>query len=466
MSLTKASYAMINGAPINVLDYGAYNDGTEATATTAAIRAAIAVAQQTQSQVFFPTGLYSINDTIDLADIPIGLVGEQNAVWQSGSDLPSVTLQWTGGALPMFNCTYSNFQFEGMAISNKGSATDFMYIDGGQRYRFYRMNWIFGTGTNQFSRSIIYCKNPSFGYSTVSSCQFGAQAPIFLYVDGTGSGNGLTPFVFDDRCIFESALGYPVTLIWLKNVPADAITIENCTFNQQGSELRIISTIDTPASPTTIASLNFINNEWDYSAGSSSLDRMMQLTNVNNIVMNGNNFQCGGVAAAAIDLVNSNVAQFAGNFVRGIDTFFNADSNSFVTIGYNNTEYASIGELVSTTAKGWIPITWASPNTFFRLNDGDASRNTVYVINVTGAGAWQIGFRTGSGTGWTVPGQVFTVMVKNTSGGAISNPSFSSGINTAGAFTAPANGYNRSITFMYNGSKFIELYRTAADVAN
>lgn len=466
MSLTKVSYSMINGAPINVLDYGAYNDGTNATATTTAIRAAIAAAQLHQANVYFPTGVYSINDTINLADTPIGLVGEQNPVWQSGSTLPSVTIQWTGGAAPMFNCTYSNFQFEGMAISNLTNATDFLYISNGQRYRFYRMSWIWGSGTNPFSRSVIYCADPSFGYSTVSSCQFSAQAPYFLYIIGTGSANGLTPFVFDDRCIFESAASYPVTVIYFKDVNADTLTIENCTFNQQGGELRILATIDTPRSPTTIASLNFNNNEWDYSIGTSVLDRMMQLTNVNNIMMNGNNFQCGGSTTAVIELVNSNVAQFAGNFVRAASIFFNADANSFVTIGYNNTEYASMDELVSSTAKGWIPITWASPNTFFPLNDGDASRNTVYVINVTGSGAWQIGFRTGGGTGWTVPGQVFTVMVKNTSGGAISTPSFSSSIHTAGAFTVPANGYNRSITFMYNGTNFIELYRTAADVAN
>jgi hypothetical protein len=48
---------MIQGAPINVLDYGAYNDGTNATATTAAFQAAIAAG----SNIYVPSGTYLLN---------------------------------------------------------------------------------------------------------------------------------------------------------------------------------------------------------------------------------------------------------------------------------------------------------------------------------------------------------------------------------------------------------------------
>lgn len=469
MSLTKTSYSMINGAPINVLDYGAYSDGTNATATTTAIRAAIVVAQQTQSQVFFPTGVYSINSTIDLADAPVGFVGEQNAVWQSGSTLPSVTIQWTGGASPMFNCTYTNFQFEGMAISNLTNATDFLYIDGGQRYRFYRMSWIWGGGTNRFSRSVIYCANPSFGYSAVSSCQFSAQAPVFLYIDGTGSANGLTPFIFDDRCIFESADNYKSDIVYLKACNSDGILFSNCTFNQQGSELRILTNIDNPPAFPAITSLVLDNCEWDCDAarpGASALDRMMDLENVANIIMTGNNLQCGGTATAAINMTNCRVSQFNGNYIRAITTFFQADSNTFITAGYNNVEIGSVGRLISDVAKGYVDVTWASPNTFFGLQTGDSGRTCVYQISVPTAGtAWNIGFRNGS-QGYSVPGQVFTLLIRNTSGGVITAPSFSADIKVSAALTMPATGNSRSITFMFDGTNYIELSRSSADVPN
>lgn len=60
MSLTKATYAMIEGQYINVLDYGADNTGT--TDTTSAIQDAIdAAAGRT---VYFPAGTYIVSSTL------------------------------------------------------------------------------------------------------------------------------------------------------------------------------------------------------------------------------------------------------------------------------------------------------------------------------------------------------------------------------------------------------------------
>ena len=56
MTLTKATYSMIDGASINVLDYGAVGNGVAN--DTAAIQAAINAAATTRAAVFFPTGTY------------------------------------------------------------------------------------------------------------------------------------------------------------------------------------------------------------------------------------------------------------------------------------------------------------------------------------------------------------------------------------------------------------------------
>jgi len=62
MSLTKVSYSMIEGAPINVLDKGA--DPSGVADSTTAIQAAITASEG--SSCFFPEGTYLITAAINL----------------------------------------------------------------------------------------------------------------------------------------------------------------------------------------------------------------------------------------------------------------------------------------------------------------------------------------------------------------------------------------------------------------
>jgi hypothetical protein len=71
MSLTKVSYSMIQGAPVNVKDYGAVGDGV--TDDTGAIQTAIS--QSAGKIVFIPSGTYKISATIYLNN-SVSIVGE------------------------------------------------------------------------------------------------------------------------------------------------------------------------------------------------------------------------------------------------------------------------------------------------------------------------------------------------------------------------------------------------------
>jgi hypothetical protein len=65
MSLTKATFSMISGAPLNVLDYGAVGDGV--TDDTAAIQAAVDAAEANRNnEIVFPVGTYVIAGTITI----------------------------------------------------------------------------------------------------------------------------------------------------------------------------------------------------------------------------------------------------------------------------------------------------------------------------------------------------------------------------------------------------------------
>jgi Pectate lyase superfamily protein len=64
MSLTKVSYSMITGAPVNVMDYGAKGNGT--TDDTAAIQAAINACASVGNTVYLPAGTYKITSALSM----------------------------------------------------------------------------------------------------------------------------------------------------------------------------------------------------------------------------------------------------------------------------------------------------------------------------------------------------------------------------------------------------------------
>lgn len=64
-----------------------------------------------------------------------------------------------------------------------------------------------------------------------------------------------------------------------------------------------------------------------------------------------------------------------------------------------------------------------------------------------------------------VSGQTLLFTIKNTSGGALGAATWNA-IYKLAAWTNPATGNSRSITFLYNGVNLIEVSRTTTDVPN
>jgi len=449
---------------VSVKDFGAAGNG--AADDTAYIQAAINHAQLTLSTVHFPAGIYKISQTLNINSNPVHLLGETNAVWQQGSQRPAVTLEWHGGAAPMFSVGVSNVGFEGFAAENKGSATDFVEITSGIRYRFHRCSFLVGSGASAFSRAICYSNGTQMGYSTFSSIQVGGSvAPKFLYV--VGSTGGLTPITFTDRCIFESGETIPLTVIDLQNVSCDSLIIEKCTFNQQGAQLTIVDTTNTPVSQT-VATLSFRDNEWDCNTlpAAATTDRMMRLENVDNVSFVGNHFQCGGAVLAAVELTNTRVTEFQNNYVQAVPVFFNGDGTSYVNVGYNNYVVGNVAKLVNNDIQGYQEVA-QSATVYILPQLVDQGKESVFVYEVTSATPWYFAIKTDDNVGYASPGQIITVLIKNTSGGSITYNSVASNIKLAGSLLPlPADGHSRSITFFYDGTNFIELRRGATDVPN
>ena len=110
MSLTKVTYSMINGAAVNVLDYGA--DPTGVTDSTSAIQAALTYVAANDGAVVIPDGTYLVSSTLvcDAANsrrITIQGEGMAKIKWNGSNNTILFDLRrWTN------TCEMSNFIFE------------------------------------------------------------------------------------------------------------------------------------------------------------------------------------------------------------------------------------------------------------------------------------------------------------------------------------------------------------------
>ena len=104
MSLTKVSYSMITGAPVNVLDYGAVGNGVAD--DTAAIQTALA----TGKSIFFPAGTYNISGVISPRSNTTW-IGENNAI-----------LKWTSVNCIIYAFQVGNWTMQGLVVDGNYTA--------------------------------------------------------------------------------------------------------------------------------------------------------------------------------------------------------------------------------------------------------------------------------------------------------------------------------------------------------
>lgn len=119
MSLTKVSYSMINGAPINVFDYGA--DATGSTDSLAAIQAAITAAQNAGGGVvYLPKGTYKITDTLTISDYGVSIIGDgvfDTTITINSTTADAISISGAGYLLKGFVVTRSVVPVSGNGVS-------------------------------------------------------------------------------------------------------------------------------------------------------------------------------------------------------------------------------------------------------------------------------------------------------------------------------------------------------------
>lgn len=140
---------------------------------------------------------------------------------------------------------------------------------------------------------------------------------------------------------------------------------------------------------------------------------------------------------------------------------------STANVGANFSDASNSENVFTNRSMGVERLTYAATINM-SLKHGN-TRHHVFEVDVTDDAAnFTLTFRNQSGYARPVPGTLFTYIVRNKSGGNLTanRIRFSAVFKTAGTVTNPANGFSRCLTFMWDGTSAVELYRSTADVAN
>ncbi len=130
MALTKATYSMIEGAPLNVLDFGAIGDGS--TNDTAAIQAALDAGEN--GAVYFPTGTYLVSSALT--------VNPSTRIFGNGFDSIIKTNSATAN---IFNVSGQYVYISDIVFNSSVTRTGGYYVDilsGSSRFRMEQF-WMY-----------------------------------------------------------------------------------------------------------------------------------------------------------------------------------------------------------------------------------------------------------------------------------------------------------------------------------
>lgn len=194
MSLTKVSFSMINGAAVNVLDYGAIGDGV--TNDTAAIQAAIDAAATTGKTVYFPAGTYIV-------------VPATTKVWEGSGSMTcafvmrsNMHLVGDGGATIKLknNCsTLASPKLLAMFFSNEQlSNLSFCGLTMDMNGLNNRISPSAPTSYNRYNQAMIHFSGTIGGVAaradnvTVNNCKFLNTAGVSCIVMGQSNSSGVT----------------------------------------------------------------------------------------------------------------------------------------------------------------------------------------------------------------------------------------------------------------------------------
>jgi hypothetical protein len=493
MSLTKATYSMINGAPVNVLDYGAVGDGVAN--DTAAIQAAIDFAYANNRSLYIPGGTYNFTNLtiskIGVVDSAQGLhifgdttinsysgrgtILKCNAV--AGDAITVAPRISAGGAAAPCYLLLERLTVENVSCTGDGLVFDNTWF---LKVRDCIFTGFVGNIANTTAAAVALKAVGAGGYSGTaefSGCVF--QTNTYGLKAYAVSGSGQVNAVKIANCYFFDHTTAAIQLggFTAQNIQCRAFYITGCDF--EGNVFDIYALAEANA-------LSIIGNYFEYNTVTDSASIVTAFDGVNPtascVTILGNYFQREVNATYSVITLSGGSNHFVRNnfSVHGDET----DRYFLSATGATNVDAA-----IASSPSSVIPY----PNLIGTSSPANSQTYTGYANTANFIGPVSVAYSasitldTSSGkyfritpsnaTAFTLElpinnslGDQITVEIKNTTGGALGTLSWAAtgvaGWRLAGAWVQPATGKKRTITFYYDGGIWIELARTSADMDN
>ena len=388
MGLTKVSYAMINGAPVNVLDFGAKGDGV--TNDAAAIQAAIN--SISKGTVVFPPGIYKINSVLTLTN-PIKLQGTEPTgaiIYANSCDAVHIQNDFCGIMDIELQSTGTTKTYVGVTVQGVlGTPVGFVNIE-----RALFTNWAVGvqlewaTGSTVTNSEIVDC---IVGIKGVGQCLNTRISDMYIVVDGSTNSACISNVVstgpFGEGMMVVNSLLYGGKFC-IKSEQYLSLTVTNCVIDQSTQYAVYLGTvlhchfsnnwivgafIQEDQASTYDANISVIGNTI---VSDTSTEYVYVGANVRKWVIQGNIFSCPAGSSILCATTSSQIV---------------IDSNTFANASGSNTIQANGSDIVISNNTGDVTIGTVSGYRQARFNNIDFF--TTYGTGAPGFGTWKRGDR-------------------------------------------------------------------------
>lgn len=413
MSLTKVSYSMIDGLPINVRDYGAVGDGV--TDDTAAMQAAL---NSGATSIFIPSGTYVLSSkltyTTALTTKSFSIVGEDQVKtilkWSSASGGIEFTLPASASQLT-----------SKVTVKNMSLVTT--YADGGAAIKVNRTASAAVAPNNLFEDLYIYQEGSgywTYGIHSIDASDswfnrlyimlFGSSSTACVFLDNNLTTQSVYGAYFS-QCSFNGAVNCLRIRGQLESVyvtdssfvgatdviDADAvgttfgnphISVQTCHLNAKRTTIQLNKWRAVLISDTDVYSgvgvgdvagkninisdadhVSIVGNKFEIGAPANARS-FIQLTDVDNFVISSNNMNNASAAGVIISgtsgrgVISSNTILGYVDGTKNNEGIYNVATTGFVTYTGNVIDYFDKGILFNS------PNNTVLGNTFLNLNLG------------------------------------------------------------------------------------------------